>query len=505
MSFQLKLYLLDLIENKLCSDKNILKFLFFLLSFAIFNDCKSQERKTINIINSDSTISDKIRHPDYLRLLGNIVFEHENYFLKCDSAHNYLDIGKIKCFGDISIESDSVLIYCKDLLFDSKENTASLKNNVILEKSDKSLLTNNLIINFSNDNALYYGGGEVEKGSQNIISNKGEYNIKTDKYLFKDSVKTTIENDRLITNHLNFDNKKNLYLIDGPSNYIKENFSLYFEKGRYNSESKKGFFSKNNYIKDDGFLLKSNIFITDEENNIEAIDNVSLVNEDDKVFINSGYALFNDSLIYFTEKPKISFLNKDDTLNINSELVFSKKNILISHKDVKIISDNLTGKCDSLSFNQNDSLIKLYGSPIIWVDGYQVTSDTIILTYFDNEIKNFYLPNNPFICFKSDTNIFNQIKGNEISGTFSQNILQKISVHSQGESIYLVKESNKNIGLNHTKSPQILINLFDGKVKEIIYSGNAESLTVPIKEISEEKKYLKNFYWRWDEKLEILN
>ena len=43
------------------------------------------------------------------------------------------------------------------------------------------------------------------------------------------------------------------------------------------------------------------------------------------------------------------------------------------------------------------------------------------------------------------------------------------------------------------------------KVKEIIYSGNAESLTVPINEITEEKKYLKNFYWRWDEKLEILN
>ena len=92
-----------------------------------------------------------------------------------------------------------------------------------------------------------------------------------------------------------------------------------------------------------------------------------------------------------------------------------------------------------------------------------------------------------------------------MSGTFFQNILQKISVHSQGESIYLVKESNKNIGLNHTKSPKILINFFKGKVKEIIYSGNAESLTVPINEITEEKKYLKNFYWRWDEKLEILN
>ena len=64
---------------------------------------------------------------------------------------------------------------------------------------------------------------------------------------------------------------------------------------------------------------------------------------------------------------------------------------------------------------------------------------------------NFYLPNNPFICFKSDTTIFNQIKGNEMSGTFFQNILQKISVLSQGESIYLVKEYNKNIDLNNTK------------------------------------------------------
>ncbi|MDC3032154.1 hypothetical protein OA257_00980 [Bacteroidota bacterium] len=496
---------MDLIENKLYSDKNFIKFLLIVLSFALINDCKSQERKTINIINSDSTISDKNKHPEYLRLLGNIVFEHENYFLRCDSAHHYLDIGKIKCFGNISIESDSVLIYCKDLVFDSKENTANLKNNVKLKKSDKSLFTNNLIINFSNDNAIYYGGGQLEKGSQNIISKNGEYNIKTDKYLFQDSVKTVIENNRLITNHLNFDNKKNLYLIDGPSNYIKQDLNLYFEYGRYNSDSKKGVFSKNNYIRDTDFVLQSDMFITDEENNIEAIDNVRLVNEDDKIFINSGYALFKDSLRYFTEKPKISFLNKDDTLNINSEIVLSKKNTLISHKDVKIISNNLLGKCDSLSFNQNDSLISLYGNPVIWVDGYQVTSDTIILTYFDNEIKNFYLPNNPFICFKSDTTIFNQIKGNEISGTFSLNILQKVNVHSQGESIYLVKEFDKNIGLNHTKSPQILINFFEGKVKEIIYSGNAESLTVPIKEITEDKKYLKNFYWRWDEKLEILN
>ena len=469
------------------------------------NNCKSQERKTINIINSDSTISDKSKHPNYLRLLGNVVFEHENYFLKCDSAYNYLEIGKIKCFGNISIESDSVLIYCKDLVFDSKKNIAILTNDVILKKSEKKLFTNNLIINFSEKKAFYYEGGKLEKGNQKIISKIGEYNISTNKYLFKDSVKTTIENNILITNHLNFDNKKNLYLIDGPSNYIKEDLKLYFENGRYSFGSKKGIFSKNNYLKNNDFVLQSDMFITDKENNIEAIDNVLLVNEDDKIFINSGYALFNDSLRYFTETPKISFLNKDDTLNINSEIVFSKKNILISHKDVKIISNNLIGKCDSLSFNQNDSLIKLYGSPVIWVKGYQVTSDTIILTYFDNEIKNFYLSNNPFICFKSDTNIFNQIRGNEISGIFFQNNLQKINVHSQGESIYLVKESNKNIGLNHTKSPQISINFYEGKVKEIIYYGNAESSTVPIKEISEEKKYLKNFYWRWHEKLEILN
>ncbi len=475
------------------------------MSIAFINNCKSQERKTINIINSDSSISNKKKHPDYLRLLGNVVFEHENYFLKCDSAYNYLEIGKIKCFGNISIESDSVLIYCKDLVFDSKENIANLTNEVILKKRKKNLFTNNLIINFSEKNAFYYGGGKLEKGNQKIISKIGEYNISTDKYLFKDSVKTTIDNNRLITNHLYFDNKKNLYLIDGPSNYIKEDLILYFENGRYSSKSKKGFFSNNNYIKDNDYILQSDMFITDGENNIEAVDNVSLVNDDDKIFINSGYALFNDSLRYFTKTPKISFLNKEDTLNINSEIVFSKKNILISYQDVKIISNNLVGKCDSLSFNQNDSLIKLYGSPVIWVDGYQVTSDTIILTYFDNEIKNFYLPNNPFICFKSDTNIFNQIKGNEISGIFFQNTLQKINVHSEGKSIYLVKESNKKIGLNHTKSPKISINFFKGKVKEIVYTGNAESLTIPFKEITEEKKYLKNFYWRWDEKLEILN
>ena len=78
------------------------------------------------------------------------------------------------------------------------------------------------------------------------------------------------------------------------------------KRGDITPKVKRDFF-KNNYIKDNDFLLKSNMFITDKENNIEAIDNVSLVNEDDKVFINSGYALFNDSLRYFTENQKLVF------------------------------------------------------------------------------------------------------------------------------------------------------------------------------------------------------
>ena len=45
--------------------------------------------------------------------------------------------------------------------------------------------------------------------------------------------------------------------------------------------------------------------------------------------------------------------------------------------NVEFFNTDLIGKCDSLYYSSYDSSITLYDEPIIWIDEYQIFSDTI--------------------------------------------------------------------------------------------------------------------------------
>ena len=77
----------------------ILIFLIIVYSLPV----NSQDSKKIEIINADKTYANTNLHPDYLRLVGSIIFKHNNSIMKCDSAHHFINNDIIKAFGNIKI------------------------------------------------------------------------------------------------------------------------------------------------------------------------------------------------------------------------------------------------------------------------------------------------------------------------------------------------------------------------------------------------------------------
>ena len=49
--------------------------------------------------------------------------------------------------------------------------------------------------------------------------------------------------------------------------------------------------------------------------------------------------------------------------------------------NVEFFNTDLIGKCDSLYYSSYDSSITLYDEPIIWIDEYQIFSDTISIAF----------------------------------------------------------------------------------------------------------------------------
>ena len=100
----------------------------------------------------------------------------------------------------------------------------------------------------------------------------------------------------------------------------------------------------------------------------------------------------------------------------------------------KILRNNLSGKCDSIHFNQMTGIAQLINKeniinsrsrktkkPILWNNRSQITGDSIHIK-FNNEdevIDSLFVFNNAFIIEKDTMELgFNQISGKRLNGNF---------------------------------------------------------------------------------------
>ena len=84
----------------------------------------------------------------------------------------------------------------------------------------------------------------------------------------------------------------------------------------------------------------------------------------------------------FKKDPCLKLMSNDDTLSVYSTIFESYSNkgrtTIHAKSNVKFFNTDLIGKCDSLYYSSYDSSITLYDEPIIWIDEYQIFSDTIL-------------------------------------------------------------------------------------------------------------------------------
>ena len=151
-------------------------------------------------------------------------------------------------------------------------------------------------------------------------------------------------------------------------------------------------------------------------------------------------------------------------------------------------------------YRTKDSTITLFKKPIIWLDEYQVFSDTIFINYFDKKINKLYLFSRPMIISQHDSLNFNQIKGKKMVGHFSENKLSNIEINGNGQSIYYLSEKDETIAMNYLESSNINLVFKERKIYNINYEIIPHSLTTPIKDVKEKDKFLKDFKWRISEK-----
>jgi lipopolysaccharide export system protein LptA len=169
--------------------------------------------------------------------------------------------------------------------------------------------------------------------------------------------------------------------------------------------------------------------------------------------------------------------------------------IMVAYYGVRIFSNDMQGKCDSLYYNMKDSIIYMFQEPVLWSDESQLTADYMELHTRNGEADHVVMKNSAFIVSEEESGLYNQIKGNEITGYFNGGELYRVNVSGNAETLYYPTENHEIIGINKAASSRLIIFLKENKPDRIRFLTRPEATLYPLDEVPAGDRLLQNFQW----------
>ncbi len=470
------------------------------------------------LISDSTTLTSKsgthFQKAGYAVFRGDVVLVSPDYTMYADSMKYYTETKIAYFITKTTIISGSDTIVTDDGYFDTQKNKAVLKGRPLIKNGQDNTLQSN---HLDYDKATGIGIATGNVVSRNIKENA---TLLANHVYYIDSIKyTRATQDPLMIKE---DEKDTLYLsADTLINYTIP-LSEFLATDSTDSLSADSLVMDSLAVKDSIALTDSTKLIsadsittaTSDSDTITAQqikeiiveiqgDSISDVIARDTVIHRDGMSTYQQDSIVL-DKDSTLFLTDSsgtfiqDSIGIDSAKSDSVK-VFFGYRNVKLIRTNLSGICDSIYFNSQDSIFKLYYNPILWMDSTQLKSDSIYIFMKNEEAERIELYQNAIIINESDPGVFNQISGKKITGWLHENKLRHVLVDGNAECIYFLKnDSSEYIGGNHAKSALINITFNEeSEIQRIKLEISPEAVFTPIQQVEYNSYRLPNFDWYW--------
>ncbi len=463
------------------------------------------------------TVQDAEGHVNTTKAVGNVHFEHNKTNLYCDSALFFRDLDLIHAYSKVHVnQGDTINMFCDSLIYDGKTKISKLQGNVRMRDKEYKLVTDSLEYNGEQSIGHYQNFATITSitNDMKLTSIKGFYHANLKTFFFKDSVRITHPDYNLESDTLEFRTNTSTAHIHGPT-------IIYFDSSRVEC-SKGTFFTKEDYVQlwngatliDTNRTFYADSLLYNQGTRVgEGYMNVDLYDSTENVQFKSDYlwkSSNNDSLI-LTDNAKIIQYNKDDTLFLLADSIFHYEDTLTEEKtsifqtNVAIINGDLRVRCDSAYFGTADSIIKFHKNPIMWSQNTQMTSDSILSSFYDEAFHEVYLYHNSFICNEQDTSHYDQLKGKFMTAWIDSSKIQKVFIQQNSESIYFTSESKKDslnqeiktmTGRNKIDCNEIYIHFKESEINSVSFVDQPTAKYSPIESLKPTDFFLKGFKWQ---------
>jgi lipopolysaccharide export system protein LptA len=450
------------------------------------------------------------------KLLGNVAFKQEDTFMYCDSAYQYLERNEIEAFSNVRIiQNDTVTITGDRGFYDGDRRTARMTGNVVMHDPRMTLTTSVLDYDLVRKTAYYTTGGHLTDPQNTLDSQQGYYDTSSKVFVFKRDVhlistdakggQTDLRNDTLTFNTIS-----KIAYFDGPTRIKGPQGNLYAEKGVYNTITRVSNFQRNAKIETPNYLLGGDQLVYDEGKLYGvATGHVSLISKKDNLLLRGDVGRYWRALgrtKLYGSRPVVRSISGRDTLYLAADTLLSiesrptkinQKPILYAWPKVQIFRGNLQGRCDSLTYDRQDSIIYLNRDPILWQAHNQMTSDSMEIRQKRNQIDQVRMFAKAFVIGEDTLHDFNQVKGRNIMAYFKQNRINRIDVLGNAESLYYALDGDTVVsGVNKTLSATMRLSFAESQLKAISFLTNPDANFIPPHELKEDDTRLKGYRWR---------
>lgn len=485
----------------------------FLIAFLIISVQKLYAQQEpikpqkVEILHANTLEYDESTGVKAKRLLGKVVFKHEDAYMFCDSAWFYDDSNKIIAYNNVRIkQGDTILLIGKYLEYDGNTKIAKMRDSVVLKHNKSFLVTDSLDYDRNLNMAYYFEGGKIYDGDNKLSSRRGYYYTKKKDYYAVDTVVLRNPQYDIFSDTLRYNTESAISYFYGPTHIVADSNLIYCEIGQYNTKTDQAGFSENawlrsgsNYLKGDSLYYDRKIRYGEAFNNVSVIDTVENLN----AYGNYGYFYENPRKAMMTDHTELIYVTDGDSIFLHSDTVYITVDsldfkLIRAFNKVQVFKSDVQARCDSLVFYSMDSIAHMFYSPVIWSEGKQITADHIEVHFFNKSPDTFFLNGNAFAIEQYDPVHFNQMKSRKISGYIKDKVIQKIDLDNDCQTIYYVidEEVNQIVALNQVVSTNMTIYFSkDNKIERVWFYEKPDGETIPIERVSKEKTMLKDFRW----------
>lgn len=476
------------------------------------------------------------------KLINSVQMRQGDTYMYCDSA--YVDLAKnnMQAFGNVRIvQTGGTQVESDYLRYVGNTKKAYLRGNVALTDGKANLWSEDLYYDVGTRIGTYSQGGTLQNDTTTLSSNSGIYNARTKDSRFTGEVFVTNPQYNVVSDDLGYNTETEVVKFYGRSVVTNDKSELRTGSGTWDAINKIAHFNTRSSLQDNAQYIEADKIDYNRNTGFGiAMGNVISIDTAQKLTLYSGHAQYNEitKQLYTTRNPVMKKMNGEDSLFIRADTFFSapavktdtvlidtvKKKIgkhitetkvneedlrnendtavkryFIGYHHVLVYSDSLQAKCDSISYSQADSVMKLMYDPVAWSRNGQITGDTILLYTDSSRLKKIYVPNNALLVSRSgpeQAKLYDQVQGKTLTGFFENNSIKEMIVFPDAEFIhYSTDDADAYIGVVKGESDKLRAVFEDKQISKVIPEQNPKFTMTPMQQAINGDFKLSRFRW----------